>query len=36
MNQALSNWQVEEIKKALAEADCGEFASVQELEQVME
>jgi RHH-type transcriptional regulator, rel operon repressor / antitoxin RelB len=31
----LDQWQVEEIKKAIDEADRGEFASDQEVEQVL-
>jgi hypothetical protein len=33
---ALAQWQIEEIKKALDEADRGEFASDEEVEQVAE
>lgn len=32
---ALNRWQVEEIKKALGEADRGEFASPREVQRVM-
>jgi predicted transcriptional regulator len=32
---ALARWQIEEIKKALDEADRGEFASEEEVEQVL-
>ena len=32
---ALAQWQIEEIKKALDEADRGEFASDEEVEQVL-
>jgi predicted transcriptional regulator len=32
---ALARWQIEEIKKALDEADRGEFASDEEVEQVL-
>jgi hypothetical protein len=32
---ALAGWQIEEIKKALNEADRGEFASEEEVEQVL-
>jgi len=31
----LERWQIEEIKKGLAEADRGEFASDEEVEQVL-
>ena len=34
MNRALSTWQVEEIKKAIEEADRGEFASEREVQKV--
>ncbi len=36
MNQALSDWQVKEIKKALEEADRCEFASEREVQRVLE
>jgi len=32
---ALTQWQIEEIKKALDEADRGEFASDEEVEQTL-
>jgi RHH-type transcriptional regulator, rel operon repressor / antitoxin RelB len=32
---ALNEWQIEETKKALAEADRGEFASEKEVQQTM-
>ncbi len=32
---ALAQWQIEEIKKGLDEADRGEFASEQEVEQLL-
>ncbi|HLM80627.1 MAG TPA: hypothetical protein VK302_08335 [Terriglobales bacterium] len=32
---ALARWQIEEIEKAIAEADRGEFASDQEVEEVL-
>ena len=32
---ALAQWQIEEIKKALDEADRGEFASEEEVEQTL-
>jgi predicted transcriptional regulator len=32
---ALAQWQIEEIKKALNEADRGEFASDEEVEQIL-
>jgi predicted transcriptional regulator len=32
---AVAQWQIEEIKKALDEADRGEFASDEEVEQVL-
>jgi len=32
---ALGQWQIEEIKKGLDEADRGEFASDQEVEKVL-
>jgi predicted transcriptional regulator len=32
---ALAQWQIEEIKKGLEEADRGEFASDEEVEQVL-
>jgi predicted transcriptional regulator len=31
----LGRWQIEEIKKAIAEADRGEFASHEEVERVL-
>lgn len=31
----LEQWQIEEIEKGLAEADRGEFASAEEVEQVL-
>jgi predicted transcriptional regulator len=31
----LNEWQIEEIKKGLAEADAGDFASDEEVERVM-
>jgi RHH-type transcriptional regulator, rel operon repressor / antitoxin RelB len=31
----LERWQIEEIEKAIAEADRGEFASDEEVEQVL-
>jgi len=31
----LERWQIEEIKKGIAEADRGEFASDEEVEQVL-
>ncbi|HLX84702.1 MAG TPA: hypothetical protein VKR59_12445 [Terriglobales bacterium] len=31
----LDRWQIEEIKKAIAEADRGEFASHEEVERVL-
>ena len=31
--EALNQWQIEEIKKALAEADRGNFASEEEIQQ---
>ena len=31
----LNEWQIEEIKKGLAEADRGEFATSEEVERVM-
>ena len=31
----LEGWQISELKKALAEADAGDFASDEEVEQVM-
>jgi len=36
MNQALSDWQVGEIRKGLEEADRGEFASEQEVRKALE
>ena len=32
---ALNNWQIEETTKALAEADRGDFASVQEVQRTL-
>jgi len=32
---ALNDWQIEEIKKGIAEADRGQFASQQEVERVV-
>jgi len=32
---ALAQWQIEEIKKGLEEADRGEFASDEEVEEVL-
>jgi predicted transcriptional regulator len=32
---ALAQWQIEEIKKGLAEADRGEFASDEEVEELV-
>ena len=32
---ALARWQIEEIEKAIAEADRGEFASDKEVEEVL-
>jgi predicted transcriptional regulator len=32
---ALAQWQIEEIEKGIAEADRGEFASDEEVEQVL-
>jgi predicted transcriptional regulator len=34
-SEDLDQWQIEEIKKALDEADRGEFASDEEVEQVL-
>jgi len=31
----IESWQISELKKALAEADAGDFASDEEVEQVM-
>jgi RHH-type rel operon transcriptional repressor/antitoxin RelB len=31
---ALHRWQIEEIKKAIAEADAGDFASAEEVERL--
>jgi RHH-type rel operon transcriptional repressor/antitoxin RelB len=33
---ALNEWQIEEIKKALVEADSGDFATDQEVQQTIE
>jgi RHH-type rel operon transcriptional repressor/antitoxin RelB len=32
---ALNQWQIEEIKKAIDEADCGEFVSQQEVQRTI-
>ncbi|MBZ5566790.1 MAG: hypothetical protein LAN64_02950 [Acidobacteriia bacterium] len=32
----LDNWQIEEIKKAIIEADRGEFASDEEAQQIFQ
>lgn len=32
---ALARWQIEEIEKAIAEADRGEFASDEEVEEAL-
>jgi predicted transcriptional regulator len=32
---ALNKWQVEEIQKGIAEADCGEFASSCEVKRLL-
>jgi len=34
-SEDLERWQIEEIKKALEEADRGEFASAEEVDQVL-
>lgn len=36
MNKTLSTWQVEEIRRAIEEADRGEFASEQEAQRVLQ
>ncbi|HET9281841.1 MAG TPA: hypothetical protein VFR24_07750 [Candidatus Angelobacter sp.] len=36
MNRTLSTWQVEEIKKAIAEADRGKFASEQAIQKILQ
>ena len=36
MNQTLSDWQVDEIRKGLKEADRGKFASEQEVRKIIE
>ncbi|HZS28750.1 MAG TPA: hypothetical protein VFB76_16095 [Candidatus Angelobacter sp.] len=36
MNRILSTWQVEEIKKAIEEADRGEFASEQDVQKIVQ
>jgi len=35
MNEALSTWQIDEIKKGIEEADRGEFASDREVQKVL-
>ena len=35
-DEALRDWQIEEIRNALAEADRGEFASDKEVRQTLE
>jgi predicted transcriptional regulator len=35
-SEALNQWQIEETKKALAEADRGDFASAEEVRQTFD
>ncbi|HEY2114243.1 MAG TPA: hypothetical protein VGJ51_04100 [Candidatus Angelobacter sp.] len=35
MNKTLPTWQIEEIKKAVKEADRGEFAAERDVQKVM-
>jgi predicted transcriptional regulator len=34
-SRVLNQWQIEEIKKALTEANCGDFASDDEVKQIV-